>query len=454
MRISLLCLLMLPASLLAMKPNAPVMPEVLTLEVALDYALENNFDILQVRERIREQHGLILEVRSRSLPQLEATSAYAWDDQSLLEPFGGQPASQHHWNAAILVRQLVYSGGNVQASLDAQQHLEEAALHEMQAVVEEVILEVKTTYYELLLAKNRIEVEEANVQLLEEELADAQSRFESGSTSQFEVLRAEVSLANAKPALIRVRNQLRVAGEELRRVLGYVQEPENSLTALPDVSGSLTYEPFDVELRTAIEHARANRSELRRLDNIIQAREHAITVAHSGYRPEVSLFGGYEARKSSLSDRVGDSVHGWTAGIQASWSIFDSGRTRGKIIQAQSRRTQAQLDRMDAQLAIEVQVRQAYADFLTAQQLVEASRQVVRQAEEALRLARSRYDVGSGTQLDVLESQVDLTDARNNEIEALFQYNVALASLRQAAAFDRVALECAPTAMHDTVSDD
>ena len=67
-----------------------------------------------------------------------------------------------------------------------------------------------------------------------------------------------------------------------------------------------------------------------------------------------------------------------------------------------------------------------------ATELVEASRRVVEQADESVRLANARYSAGTGTQLDVLQAQVDLTTARSNQVQAYYNYNVAIATLRQA----------------------
>ena len=78
-----------------------------------------------------------------------------------------------------------------------------------------------------------------------------------------------------------------------------------------------------------------------------------------------------------------------------------------------------------------MEVRQAYSDYLQALELIEASKKTVEQGEESLRLAEARFRAGTGTQLDVLSAQTALTDARSNEIQALHDYNVALATLER-----------------------
>jgi outer membrane protein TolC len=79
-----------------------------------------------------------------------------------------------------------------------------------------------------------------------------------------------------------------------------------------------------------------------------------------------------------------------------------------------------------------VEVRRAHSDWQQATELAEASARVVEQATEAVRLADARYNAGTGTQLDVLTAQVELTTARNNQLQAYYGYNVAVAALRKA----------------------
>jgi len=119
-------------------------------------------------------------------------------------------------------------------------------------------------------------------------------------------------------------------------------------------------------------------------------------------------------------------------GLQSQWAIFDGRATAGRVVQAKSALAQIKLQFTEAQLAAEVEVRRAYSSLQEATELVEASSKVVAQAEESIRLATARYEAGTATQLDVLQSQTDLTTARINQLQAYYAYNVAVAQLRTA----------------------
>ncbi len=402
------------------------LPPALDLPSATSYALEHNYAIRMAKERIREQEGMIVEVKSSVLPNASVQSSYSRTDESLLNG----PGSEQNWSVALQVSQLLYSGGGVSATLDAQRLTREASLLDLRATVDQVLAQVRGAYYDVILARNRIEVQEQNIRLLEEQLANARSRFEAQSVSRFDVLRAEVELANAHPPLIRSRNAYRIAVDELYRVIGFNRD--EFVGVLPSIVGDLSFTPVPAELEPSIRQALENRPELQYLEVMRKAREAGVRIARSNYLPNLSLYGGYEWVKDSMSDRVADSKDGWRVGIQSSWAIFDGRATQGRVIQARSQVRQVEIQLADQRVAVELEVRRAVSSLQEALELTESARKVVDQAEEALRLADARYNAGSATQLDVLQTRVALTQARTNQHEANYSYLIAESALRKA----------------------
>jgi outer membrane protein TolC len=334
----------------------------------------------------------------------------------------------------LQARQVLFAGGGVTASIKGARLTREAAELEMEGIINQQLLAVRTQFYTVLLGKEKITVQEENVRLLEKQLQDAQSRYNAGSTSNFDVLRAQVALANGQPPLIQARNDYRIAIEQLRQVLGFVTPTVGvDVGRVPELSGSLAVgEPLKIELTTALEAAHSKRPELQQLARIELAGEQNIKAARAGYMPEFDLVGGYLWTRNPFVATFNDNLHGWTAGVEAQWNIFDGRATAGRVVQARSQLEQAKLTLAQTTLAVDVQVRQAYSSLVEAWELVQASAKTIDEAQEALRLANVRYGVGTATQLDVLTSQVALTEARINELQADYGYNVALATLRQA----------------------
>ncbi|TAG28545.1 MAG: TolC family protein [Verrucomicrobia bacterium] len=411
---------------------APAVPRSLSLDQALRFALENNYRIRLAREQLREREGLIVEVRAAALPHVSLDGDYTRSDKAFNE---GSPTDTNYqnWGVGIYVRQLLYSGGGVSSALDAARTTQLAASLEIQSVVNEVLLQVRTRFADVLLSRERIEVQEKSVILLQQQLQNVKNRLAAGSVSQFEVLTAEVALANAQPPLISARNSFRIGIDELRAVIGY-QGSFADVERIPTFEGELVFTPVSYDLESALAAARAKRPELQRLEQLQRARESGVTVARSNFLPQVYLTGGYEGRKSRSSNSFSDTVDGWTAGLQASWAIFDGARTRGQVAQARARLNQARLSVGEQSLAIEVEVRRAISRLQEAAELATAAGRVVEQAEEALRLADVRYRNGAATQLDVLQARQALTEASLNRLEANYRHTIALATLRTAIA--------------------
>jgi outer membrane protein TolC len=404
-------------------------PEALNLNYALAFALDNNFSIRQAKERIRQQEGVIVEVRSALIPNVDAAGDYQRNAAAV-----GPTGEDRYWSFNVTARQILYAGGGVSAGVRGQQLTLDAAVLTLQAVINEALLDVRTRFYTVLLSREKIKVQEQNVELLQRQLQDVKNRYEAGTVSNFEVLRAEVTLANAQVPLITARNDYRLAIEELRSALGFATATatDANVTKIPDFVGSLEFAPASFELRSALASARELRPDLQRLRKLEAAAEEGVLVRRAGYLPNVSLFGAYDWKKGAGSNSFPGDRDGWTVGLQSSWSVFDGRATAGRVAQAHSIVEQAKLAVAETQLLVDVDVRRAVSTFQQATELAAASKKVVEQAEEAVRLANARYNAGTATQLDVLTSQVDLTTARLNQLQAYYNYNVAVATTRKA----------------------
>lgn len=404
-----------------------------TLQEAIQYALQHNITIAKEMERIERETGLVVEVKALFLPSVGLAGSFEQVDPDRLPNFGGNTfGAQSNWALNIELRQQIYAGGRNLARLQGQEAMLSAARARLQTVVQQVVLEVQERFYRVLFADAEVFVQGEHVRLLEEELKDVRARFEAGRLSEFNVLRAEVALANGKVPLIRARNLARLAREELARLLSMPTEAFSSDRAPLEIDGELEYEPITTDLGSLLAYARENRPELDQVRYHIVAREKELKVAERTLWPELSAFVGYGGENDFTSSSLGRANRGWIAGVRGEWPIFDGFAARGRRIQASADLREANLTSDQLMLDIEVEVRRALLDLKEADELVAASVKVVGQAEESVRLARSRFDAGSATQLDVLDSQVALVEARTNKVRALFDYNMAKARLQRA----------------------
>lgn len=411
----------------------------LSLEDAINTALQQNGAIVKGKADLEAAYGVVVQTRAIALPKVKGTSGYAFDDAIEKFPFAapGLPADAinpgaNRWNGNIRVEQSIYDGGRIRSALRTAKLAKEQAILQYQTVVADTLLDVRVTYFDILLAAQNIVVQDASLALLQKELEDTTRRFDAGTVPRFNVLRAEVEIANARPKLIRAKNAQRVAKNNLTHLLGYRMPPGLSEEIPLTLSGQLEAEPYAADLTSAIAQALEKRPELGVLHKASSLRKEGIITARAGSKPNLSLFGGYGARSSSFGSDFYNDVSGWTAGIQMNWDIFDGFMTKGKVQQATALYEKARADLDENTRRVELEVRTAYSNFTEAKEVLESQKKVQEQAEEALRLATVRSEAGTGTQLDVLNAQTALTEARTTRVQALHDYSVARARLERA----------------------
>jgi len=202
----------------------------------------------------------------------------------------------------------------VQSSIKGAKLTRDAAALDLQTAIDAALLEVRTKFYNVILAREKIRVEEENVHLYEHQLSDTKNQFDAGTVSNFEVLRAKVYLANAQPNLITARNSYRIAVEQLRQSLG-----TPLATTFPEVAGDLNFETANYELDAAIAAAHAHRPELQKLEKLESATAESVTTARSTYYPSLQAFGAYEWDGFTfVNSQLGNvNANGWLFGLQS-----------------------------------------------------------------------------------------------------------------------------------------
>lgn len=417
----------------------------LSLSDALNLTLQQNSTLTKAKADLEASHGVVVQTRAIVIPQIQITGKYISQDPNSIEQFPLPPGSasdlvvpHESWNTGIRIVQSVYEGGRLFAAVRAAKLTREQALADYQTVMADTLVNTRVAYYDVLQNEQEIVVAEASVNLLSRELEDQQRRFDAGTVPRFNVLRAEVAVANERPVLIRARNAYRIAKNNLANFLG-CNLPRQIWEDIPlQLTDKLDVTPYNLDLPSAITEALVRRTELQSLRKGEQLREEDIVNARSGYKPSLQAFAGYSWQSPTLMEDLGESFSGWNVGGQLTWNLFDGLSTHGKILQATALRNKARADIDDTSRRIELEVRTAYSTFVEAREVLESQEKVQEEADEALRLARARAEAGTGTQLDVLDAQTSLTQARTTQVEAQHDYAVARARLERAIGLDMV----------------
>jgi outer membrane protein len=415
----------------------------ISLTDAINITLRQNPGILKAQKDVEAAQGVVIQTRAIAIPKVRLEGSYSAVQPSDVNRIDFAPSnappgfnnisfSDQNWSTQIRLVQSLYEGGRITSALRAAKLTREQALLNYETAVADAVLDTQIAYVDVLVSQQQIVVREASVELLTRELADTTRRFNAGTVARFNLLRAEVELANVQPALIRARNANRIGKNHLANLLGF-NIPENTIEDIPlTLSDKLDAEPLQLELSMAIRTALQTRTELASLRKGVELRQEDIVNAQSGYLPSLEAYGGYDAHNTLFSTDLTREVHGWIAGVQLNWDVFDGFQIRGRVMQARALHDKAGIEVEDFGRRIELEVRTAYSNFREAGELLKSQEKVVEQGEEALRLARARAEAGSATQLDVLSAQTALTEARTTQVQALHDYAVARARLERA----------------------
>ena len=431
----------------------------LTLDRAVQAALAQNPEILKQLQEIQRTRGQIVEVRAQALPHLGVTGAFNYQDQRLIERstqggsgaltglpgstsanFSSQPGTSgpgdKSWNVSITAKQVLYAGGQVRAAMNIAKFTGDSSSYQLRDLIDKVIALTRTEFYDVLLNRALITVQEESIQLLGDQLKDQGNRFDAGTVPRFNVLRAEVALSNARPFLIRARNNYLIAQLQLAKTLGLDPGPQGKPTF--NCVGQIDVPERPLGLLSALQLAKERRAFLKVQRQQILIAKEQIQVSLAGYKPRLDANAGYEMRNTRLSDELDKVVDGWFYGVTGSWNIFDGLETYGKVKQSRAQLEAAKIVYDDSVLQVELEVQQAYANVQAARETIRSQQKNVEQALEALRLSNERFSAGAGTQLDVLDARTALTQARTTEIEARAAYNKQLAEFDRVTATDTV----------------
>jgi outer membrane protein TolC len=450
-----------------------------TLDQAILTALQQNPTLLNAEQEIKRTKGVIIQVRAQALPQINVNATYDWTDPNLVNartvsttagiPTGPtttgtgasgslveSPQSQVgdartlaaaaptatpgvrntqlsdvSYSISVIGSQLIFNGTTFN-QIRGTFFQRDSAYFAFRNILDQLIATVKTQFYQIVVNRELVKVNEQSVHLLESQLKDQQNRFEAGTVPRFNVLQAEVALYNQLPLLITAQNNLRISKLTLAKTLGLYFQPRRGENPPLEVVGEMPYIPRPINLADAIEMGKERRPFLKQARANVLNQLQQVRATAGQYLPTITTSGGGEWVSSPINSSWHDISKGWVATVQGSMPIWDSGAIAGQVIQQRALFSETKITYDDDVRQVELEIQQAYSNLQQNQELVKSQEKNVELADEALRLAKARLDAGAGVQLDVLNAQVQLLTAQSTRLQALFGYNSSLAEFDRA----------------------
>ena len=317
----------------------------------------------------------------------------------------------------------IYTGGARRGNLRAASNNYEKAKLEVGRADQEIKLDATTAYYNVLQTRNMVTLSSESVERLQEHLKNAQSRFDAGVVAKVDVLRSQVELANAEQEFIKAQNSYDIAVASLNNVIGL---PLDTRTLLKD---ELTHMEYSKTLPDCLDFALEHQPQISQAANDIGAARGNVMSARSGYLPNVSISAGYSWGKN---DFPGSDRDNWSVAATLNLTLFDSNITRGRVNAAQGALAQREAGYQQVLDQVLLSVRSNYFSLREAEKRIATASVVVETAEEDYKIALVRYQAGVGTNTDVLDAQVSLSQAKTNYVQALYDYNTSWAYLENA----------------------
>lgn len=334
----------------------------------------------------------------------------------------GKGISNNHSNT-ISASIPIYTGGKLSGTIDQAKANYKYYLVGEQKAYNDMRETVTNSYYGMLQADNVQNLSRESVNRLEEHLKNVKAQYDVGVVAKVDVLRSEVELADAQQTLIQAENAYHIAEATLNKIVGL---PMDTTLKLQD---SMQYTPYDNDMKYCLDYAAEHRPDLEQARQNVEAAKGALKVARSGYMPQVSASA---SQNWNDTNWPGDENGNWSVGVGVSMNIFDTGVTLSKIHGAEADLAKAEESYRDAVDSIMLEVRSTYLNLREAEKRIKTTEVAVAKAEEDYHIAQVRYMAGVGTNTDVLDAQVALTDAQNNYVQSLYDYNTSKTSLETA----------------------
>lgn len=402
--------------------------DVLSLEQAVQAALQNNPRMKAAESRVGQAEARIGEAKAAKgfHLNLQSTAIRSGPEVSFsLAPLGqGEVvvSPKFRYTHSLQLQKNFYDGGR----RSAQQSIAEIGLdvtrRSLQQTRDDVTMEAKIAYFEVLRARRLRDVGQETLKAAEEHLRVTKARFQAGVTARFDVLRSEAEVEDTRQTLIDDEAIVEFAESQFNTVLG------RPLTTPVNVASIEEMPVVDVTLAKALETAHVHRPELLALQQQVDIAQQQIRVARSGWKPNLDLVSNYDRSKATAFQK--STSYAITAILTV--PLFDSGLARSQVAEAQKSLKETEQNVESVRQRVELEVKQAYLNLSRARQRRVTAEKQLAAAAESLRVSGVRYNAGVGTNVEVMDARVAWTRAQWNQVNALYDYHVALAQLEHA----------------------
>lgn len=432
--------------------------QTITIEDAIHIALENNTDMKVSQMNSDKSRAAVREAFGYALPSLDASATFSHFLKKPKMPFPDFEAlltnatysilfdenviprdnskyvpvettlqsfvQTNNYEASLTLTQILFNSA-VFRGIGASQIYYDLSLAELRNTISKTKLNVERAFYGTLLTKELLIITQASYENAKENFRNVNALFEQGFVSDFDRLQAEVRVENIRPTLLQMENMLSTTLNDLKLVLGVDQSADI------DVKGDIVYNPeilpseYDI-----IDYALTNNFGLQSMKLKMDLDEEFIQLDISEYWPSLAAFGNFSYAGSAEQWNF-QNYNATTVGLSFSMNLWQGNRTKNRVEQSTISYQQTAEQYALLKEYVVNQVKAKYLELKRVQSLVEAQQRNVSLAERAYELSTVRYKEGTGSQLEVQNSDVALRQARINKLQSVHSYLITKYELEQ-----------------------
>ena len=390
-----------------------------TLPQSIALALQNNRTLHQSQwdyEAAAAQVGAVTSGRNPSL-------SYGYSAAHGGTEVNGMNQSGNTFSHTLKLGVSVFNRA-LDAQIEAAKYSRDGSGAALTEAAQTAKLTAATNYLSLIMSRNKVSVAEQTVRDYEEHLKNANLQYEVGIVSKSDVLATNTRLANAKTVLVEAKNAASLAEAKFNNHVGL-----SVSTPVVTADKELTYVPYAISLEAAKSYGVAHRGTIVQAAMAVKSAEENISRADASDIPTVNASA---IRSMKGSHWAGNDSKDWSVGATLSWNLWDGGQSKANVSAAKASLEKAKEGYAQAIETVELQVQEAYLNLKAAEQKIQSTHAAVEAGQEDFRIKTLRYRSGVGTNVDVLDAETALATARNNYVDALYTYNLNMATLEKA----------------------
>jgi outer membrane protein TolC len=411
--------------------------EKLTLKDAIEIAIKESPLLKSEDSAVKESKGKISQAKSNLFPKVNIREIYTGSNNPVTvfsnklnqESFGKRdfgldrlnyPNYFNNFNTSFSMDYSIYNGGRDKHYIKLAKINSSSIEKERERRKEKLIFRVIKSFNDIVIAKEKLKVAEESLKISREHLNLANNLYKEGFALKSDILLAEVHLSEVKEMLIKAKNELKFKKALLNKEMGIDQNREFFIEN-PSVFLEENY-----NINKMVSYALNNRHDLLSIKERIKAIEESINIAKSDYLPDIDLRIQYDLNDKNLLGSKGNS---WTVVGLLKINIFDGFLTRSAVREKRETLKRFISLKKDMENSIELEVRRSILGIRDARERIKVTNTAIKKAKEGMRIIEKRYKAGLAKMIELLDSEVALSRAKFNSIEALYDYQIRRAQL-------------------------